>query len=121
MAPSRQCSPAGITAIRRPRPDAPVLAPSTRQKRSFCLGKLSRRIVVPAAWINDGAARHGDVEAVNESGTAGETACATTSSAVFPKVGQAVSPADFLSRRFLYSFVHGSRERQDVDNHDCVD
>jgi hypothetical protein len=34
---------------------------------------------------------------VKESGIAGETACATTSSAVFPKVGQAVSPAD-LSR-----------------------
>jgi hypothetical protein len=30
---------------------------------------------------------------------AGETACATTSTAVFPKVGQAVSPADFLAGR----------------------
>jgi hypothetical protein len=48
---------------------------------------------------------HATMEAVSESGTAGEIACATTSTAVFPKVGQAVSPADFLTRRFLYRFI----------------
>jgi hypothetical protein len=51
---------------------------------------------------------HATIEAVKESGIAGETACATTSTAVFPKVGQAVSPAGFLSRQFLYSFIVAS-------------
>ncbi len=48
---------------------------------------------------------HATIEAVKESGIARETACATTSRAVFPNVGQAVSPADFLSRQFVYSFI----------------
>jgi hypothetical protein len=44
-------------------------------------------------------------EAVKESKIAGETACATPATAVFPEVGQAVSPADFLPGAFLYSFL----------------
>ena len=52
--------------------------------------------------------------AIEESGIAGETACATTSGAVLSTVGLAVSPADFLARQFLYSFI---KARNQSDAH----
>jgi hypothetical protein len=53
----------------------------------------------------DGADAEAGRQAVKESAIGGEPAGITTSSAVFREVGQAVSPADFLSRQFAYSFA----------------